>query len=138
MDAGFYYELSIDSSSGIAASGDLPSDSGDHATDRVEEGSLPPTTIRPVEESISSKDKASSGSHNSGTSPASGDPFSPANPAEEGIKHAFCWTEKATRGGGVNRSTLTFSILNQIQHESHSNSYESYEDQSTSTAEDLY
>ena len=124
MDADFDYEPSVDSSDGIAASGDLSADPGDHATDGVEEGSLSPTTIRPVEESTSSKDKgqsdhkqdctqadsqhdesfsskcssplkavrlgeASSGSHNSGASPASGGPLPPANSAEEGIKHAF-------------------------------------------------
>ena len=124
MDAGFDYEPSIDSSDGIAASGDLSADPGDHATDGVEEGSLSPTTVRPVEEPVSSKDKGqldhkqdciqadsqhkesfsskcssplkavrhgatSSGSHNSGASPAPIGPLSPANPAEEGIKHAF-------------------------------------------------
>ena len=47
MDAGLDYEPSIDSSDGIAASGDLPKDPGDRATDGVEEGSLSPTTVRP-------------------------------------------------------------------------------------------
>ena len=57
MDAGYDYELSIDSSDGIAASGDLPSDPGHLATDGVEEGSLSLTTVRPVEEPVPSKDK---------------------------------------------------------------------------------
>lgn len=122
MDAGFDYEPSDDSSYGIAASGDLPTDPGDNVAGGVEEGSLSPTAVRPREESTLSKDKgqsdqdrtqvdsrhdesfsskcpsppkavrlgeASSGSHNSGTSPASGDPLSPDDARESGIKHAF-------------------------------------------------
>ena len=57
MDAGFDYEPSIDSSDGIAASGDLSADPGDHATNGVEERSLSPTTVRPAEEPISLKGK---------------------------------------------------------------------------------
>nr|ADB85316.1 hypothetical protein [Phyllostachys edulis] len=60
IDAGFDYEPSIDSSDGVAASRYLSADPGDHATDRVEEGSLSPTTVRPIEESIPSKDKGQS------------------------------------------------------------------------------
>ena len=60
MDAGFDYEPSIESSDGIAASGDLSRDPGNHATDGVEEGSLSPTTVRPTEESISPKDNGQS------------------------------------------------------------------------------
>ena len=40
-----------------------------------------PKAVRPGE--------ASSGSHNSEASPTSSGPFSPVNPAEDGIKHAF-------------------------------------------------
>ena len=60
MDAGFDYEPSNDSSDGNTASENLSADPGDHATDGVEEGSLSPTTVRPTEEPISSKDKGQS------------------------------------------------------------------------------
>ena len=60
MDAGFGYEPSIDSSDGIAASGDLSADPGDHATDGVEEGSLSLATVRPAEGPVSSEGKGQS------------------------------------------------------------------------------
>lgn len=101
MDACYEYEQSIIPSDGNAASRDLSPDSGDHATDRVEEGSFSPTTLRPNEGLDSSKGKGPS-NHNqdcakAGTEHSEGSP-SKCSSLSKAIRH------RTTASPGSHRS----------------------------------